>query len=415
MFLKQSTTVTIRMGPALDATDGVTEETALSPTVEVSKNHGAFAARNSATAITHDSNGWYAVELNATDTNTVGKMIAKFDDAATHLPVWHEFWVIEEAIFDALFGASAGGFDANGRVDVGSWLGTAVTVSATSALPEVDAKSISDDATAANNAEAFFDDTGFAASNSTIGTCTTNTDMRGTDNAALASVVGALADAAAAGDPTTADTLMQYIKQLVNVLVGSTGVTTFPSSAAPANNVSLAEIIRSIYDDTNSLDGTKVPDTISLANINSEVDTALTDIGLDHLVSASVVGTDVTDNSIVARLVSKSATADWDDFVNTTDSLQALRDHVGDGTNLTEAGGTGDHLTAIFTTQMTESYNADGTAPTPAQALFGIFQILTEMNISGTTATIKKLDGSATAMVLTLDDSSNPTTITRAS
>ena len=41
------------------------------------------------------------------------------------------------------------------------------------------------------------------------------TTMRGTDNAALASVVGALDDAAADGDVTDADTLMSYQKQLV--------------------------------------------------------------------------------------------------------------------------------------------------------------------------------------------------------
>jgi hypothetical protein len=85
-------------------------------------------------------------------------------------------------------------------------------------------------------------------SNTTVGTVTTNTDMRGTDSAALASVVGALADAAAAGDPTEADTLMQYAKQLVNVLVGTAGVTTFPAGAAPANGVSLAEALRATYD-----------------------------------------------------------------------------------------------------------------------------------------------------------------------
>ena len=34
-------------------------------------------------------------------------------------------------------------------------------------------------------------------------------------------------------------------------------------------------MVRSIYDDTNSLDGTKIPNTLSLANINAEVDTAL--------------------------------------------------------------------------------------------------------------------------------------------
>ena len=66
-----------------------------------------------------------------------------------------------------------------------------------------------------------------------------------------------------------------------------------------------------------------------LADINAEVDTALTDIGLDHLLAASVTGTDVTDDSIIASLVSSQATADWDDFVNTTDAFQALRDNTG--------------------------------------------------------------------------------------
>lgn len=66
--------------------------------------------------------------------------------------------------------------------------------------------------------------------------------------------------------------------------------------------------------------------TTMMAEVESEVNDALVAVGLDHLISASVSGTDVTDNSIIARLVSASATADWDDFVNTTDSLQAIRD-----------------------------------------------------------------------------------------
>lgn len=105
-LLKASTTVTVQLGPALDKTDGVTEETALSPTVEVSKAGGVFAARNSATAITHDANGWYRVELNATDTNTIGPLLAKFDDAATHLPVWHEFMVLPANVYDSLVGGT---------------------------------------------------------------------------------------------------------------------------------------------------------------------------------------------------------------------------------------------------------------------------------------------------------------------
>lgn len=70
---------------------------------------------------------------------------------------------------------------------------------------------------------------------------------------------------------------------------------------------------------------------------------------------------------------------------------------------------------AVMTTQMTESYATDGTAPTPAQSLFLIQQHLGEAGISGTTKTVKKIDGSTTAATFTLNSSTAPTTITRAS
>lgn len=70
-------------------------------------------------------------------------------------------------------------------------------------------------------------------------------------------------------------------------------------------------------------------------------------------------------------------------------------------------------IAALFTTAMTESYAADGVAPTPAQALFLIMQAATEFAFSGTTKTVKKLDGSSTAAVMTLDSSSAPTSSTR--
>ena len=40
-------------------------------------------------------------------------------------------------------------------------------------------------------------------------------------------------------------------------------------------------------------------------------------------------------------------------------------------------------------------------------------QRLTEFSISGTTITVKKLDGSTTALTLTLDDGTSPTSSTR--
>lgn len=70
---------------------------------------------------------------------------------------------------------------------------------------------------------------------------------------------------------------------------------------------------------------------------------------------------------------------------------------------------------AVLTSQLTEAYAADGTAPTLAQAIFLIQQSLHEFSISGTTRTVKKLDGSTTAATFTLDSSTAPTSTTRAS
>jgi len=97
------------------------------------------------------------------------------------------------------------------------------------------------------------------------------TDTGTTIPADILDKVGAVSEAAAAGDPSATESVMQYVKQIVNMLGGTDGITTMPAAAAPANAVSIAEMVRSIYDDTNSLDGTKIPDTISLANINAEV------------------------------------------------------------------------------------------------------------------------------------------------
>jgi len=68
----------------------------------------------------------------------------------------------------------------------------------------------------------------------------------------------------------------------------------------------------------------------------------------------------------------------------------------------------------VWTTQLTESYAADGVAPTPAQALFLIQQALTDFVISGTALTVREIDGSTTAATCTLSDASNPVSITRA-
>ncbi len=68
----------------------------------------------------------------------------------------------------------------------------------------------------------------------------------------------------------------------------------------------------------------------------------------------------------------------------------------------------------VMTTQMTESYRTDGSAPTIAQALCETLGHMGESSISGTTKTVKKFDGSTSAATFTLNDATTPTAITRA-
>lgn len=70
---------------------------------------------------------------------------------------------------------------------------------------------------------------------------------------------------------------------------------------------------------------------------------------------------------------------------------------------------------AVLTTQLTQSYAADGTAPTLAQAVLLIQQSIGDFSVSGTTLTVKQLDGSTTAAVYSLDSATAPTSRTRTS
>lgn len=68
----------------------------------------------------------------------------------------------------------------------------------------------------------------------------------------------------------------------------------------------------------------------------------------------------------------------------------------------------------VHTTQMTESYRANGAAPTLAQSHFEMLAHLGEAAISGTTKTINKLDHVTAAETFTLDSATDPASITRA-
>ena len=109
IILRQSTAVDVLIGPFVDSGDGYTSEGALSPSVLVSKNGQALAAKNDVTTPVVDSAGCYNCELDATDTDSVGSLVLIVEGSATALPVRHEFQVVEEAVYDQLYASSAAG------------------------------------------------------------------------------------------------------------------------------------------------------------------------------------------------------------------------------------------------------------------------------------------------------------------
>ena len=134
IFLKQSTaSQSVLIGPFLDDTDFKTQETGLTianTDIRLSKNGGNMAAKNSGGG-THDEAGWYTITLDATDTATVGGLQLEVDVSGA-LPVWAEYQVLEETVYDALIGASAAGelavkLSTQGKADANAEADTALT------------------------------------------------------------------------------------------------------------------------------------------------------------------------------------------------------------------------------------------------------------------------------------------------
>lgn len=207
-----------------------------------------------------------------------------------------------------------------------------------------------------------------------------NRYMRGTDSAALASNY----TSARAG----------YLDNINNSALQTTTAQTGDSYArlgVPAGASVSADI------------ATRMAES-SINTTGGAVDTVTT-------VTTCTTNTDMrgTDNALLASGYTAPDNASITAILADTNELQANQ-----GNWLTATGFSTHSAADVMTTVMTESYNVDGAAATPAQALYLTMQALTEFAISGTTTTIKRLDGTTTAATLTHDDAANATSATRA-
>jgi hypothetical protein len=143
MWLRQSTaSQEIQLGKFVDDTDGKTAETALSianTDIKLWKEGATTQANKNSGGATHIANGHYYTVLDATDTNTLGKLEVTVDVTGA-LSVRREFMVVPSMVYDALilgtdvlqtdvtqFNGTNGTFS-SGRPEVNTthWSGTAV-------------------------------------------------------------------------------------------------------------------------------------------------------------------------------------------------------------------------------------------------------------------------------------------------
>lgn len=107
-FLEYNTAVTLKIGPFVDETNGYTAETGLTISqadVRLSKNGGNFAQKNESSACTHDEIGYYDCDIDATDTNTVGRLVLAVHESGAR-PIRHEYMVLPANVYDSLIGGS---------------------------------------------------------------------------------------------------------------------------------------------------------------------------------------------------------------------------------------------------------------------------------------------------------------------
>ena len=179
-FLRQNTATRITVGPFLDVTNGYAAETGLTatnealtfivdtggvPTLVIDTTATTSGGDNDMVHITNDNAGYYDLELTAAQTNYLGRAILTIQYDTDHRPVAHEFTILPANVYDSLILGSATDYL---QVDVTQLLGTAWLTPLNAGTPDVNVRQISEDTSAADNMEKYFDGTGYNNTNNTV-------------------------------------------------------------------------------------------------------------------------------------------------------------------------------------------------------------------------------------------------------
>lgn len=149
MWLRQSTaSQEVLLGPFLDSTDGNTAESGLTianTDIKLWKEGATTEADKNSGGAIHISGGRYYVVLDATDSNTLGKLEINVHVTGA-LAVRREFMVVPAAVYDALILGTD-----NLDINVAQWLGTAPATPTVAGVPEVDTTHVSGTIQTAND------------------------------------------------------------------------------------------------------------------------------------------------------------------------------------------------------------------------------------------------------------------------
>lgn len=111
ILLKQSTAATLRVGPFMDATNGVTPETGITlgaaDQAELLKHTGATVDISGATwAAVTGVGGWYDLSLTTSHTDTLGMLTVVVQDESVSTPAFARAMVVPAMVYDSLVGGT---------------------------------------------------------------------------------------------------------------------------------------------------------------------------------------------------------------------------------------------------------------------------------------------------------------------
>lgn len=333
LFIRQNSTDKVVIGPVVAVGDGFTPVTTLVLTGAGAADEAEAILHNNGTVVDISAytfaaiavaDGYYHLTLAAGISGTVGHMTVVINDDSLCLPVRADFLVLPANVYDSL----VLGTDLI-DVNTAQWLGTAVELGYSSSLPKVDGTG------AMGLAYCVVESTG-ALSETCIELGTMTPAYRDANASVLAFVGGMLhfLTGDCAGESQRIITFNGQGSGHWDITVASAFSTT-PSATdkcllIPAvsvsklvDNVITAAAINAAAIDNAAL-AADIGTTVYASNkIALAVRKALDEIKLDHLLAVADAD-DVVDNAALAKLASTDG--NWSNFVDTTDSLQSIRD-----------------------------------------------------------------------------------------